>query len=123
MSTVLVVEDDPDVRELIARKLAQAGFEVHTREDGQAGLEATSEVAPDIVLLDIMMPRLDGIEVCRRMRAEPSTASVPVIMLTAKAQEADVDRGFGVGADDYIIKPFSPRELLNRVRAVLARAG
>ncbi|MGH2779162.1 MAG: response regulator transcription factor, partial [Actinomycetota bacterium] len=112
MSTVLVVEDDPDVRELIARKLAQAGFEVHTREDGQAGLEATSEVAPDIVLLDIMMPRLDGIEVCRRMRAEPSTASVPVIMLTAKAQEADVDRGFGVGADDYIIKPFSPRELL-----------
>ncbi len=123
MSTVLVVEDDPDVRELIARKLAQAGFEVHTRQDGQAGLEATSEVAPDIVLLDVMMPRLDGIEVCRRMRAEPSTASVPVIMLTAKAQEADVDRGFGVGADDYIIKPFSPRELLNRVQAVLARAG
>ncbi len=123
MSTVLVVEDDSDVRELIARKLAQAGFEVHTREDGQAGLEATSEVAPDIVLLDVMMPRLDGIEVCRRMRAKPSTASVPVIMLTAKAQEADVDRGFGVGADDYIIKPFSPRELLNRVQAVLARAG
>ncbi|MGH2790782.1 MAG: response regulator transcription factor [Actinomycetota bacterium] len=122
MSTVLVVEDDPDVRELIARKLAQAGFEVHTRQDGQAGLEATSEVAPDIVLLDVMMPRLDGIEVCRRMRAEPSTASVPVIMLTAKAQEADVDRGFGVGADDYIIKPFSPRELINRVQAVLARA-
>ncbi len=123
MSTVLVVEDDSDVRELIARKLAQAGFEVHTREDGQAGLEATSEVAPDIVLLDVMMPRLDGIEVCRRMRAKPSTASVPVIMLTAKAQEADVDRGFGVGADDYITKPFSPRELLNRVQAVLARAG
>ena len=121
MRHALVVDDDADIRELVAFKLEQLGFEVLTAADGEEGLRRAQEVRPDIVLLDIMMPKLSGIDVCRRLREQPSTAATPVILLTAKAQEADVERGFSVGADDYIVKPFSLRELSSRVQVLMAR--
>lgn len=121
MRHALVVDDDADIRELVAFKLEQLGFEVLTAADGEEGLRLAEEVRPEIVLLDIMMPKLSGIDVCRRLREQPSTAATQVILLTAKAQEADVERGFAVGADDYIIKPFSVRELSSRVQALMAR--
>jgi DNA-binding response OmpR family regulator len=119
--TVLVADDDPDIRELVVFKLEQAGYTVHAVGDGEAALAATMALTPDLILLDVMMPGLNGFEVCRRLRANQNTATTPVIMLTARAQEADVESGFAVGADDYIVKPFSPRELLTRVNNVLAR--
>ena len=122
-ATVLVVDDDQDIRELVSWKLQAAGFEVIGEADGEAGLAAALALRPDLVLLDWMMPRLSGLEVCRALRDEPATSGVPVIMLTAKAQEGDVQRGFAAGADDYIVKPFSPRELVSRVDAVLARSA
>lgn len=123
MPRILVVDDDADIRDMLSFKLAKAGYEVHTENDGETGLAAARELHPDLILLDWMMPRLTGPEVCRQLRDEESTARVPVILLTAKAQEADVERGFATGADDYISKPFSPGELISRVQALLARSG
>jgi len=120
---ILVVDDDADIRDMLGFKLAKAGFEVHTEEDGETGLAAARELSPDLILLDWMMPRLTGPEVCRELRDDEATARVPVILLTAKAQEADVQRGFATGANDYISKPFSPRELMSRVQALLARSA
>ncbi|HYB27513.1 MAG TPA: response regulator [Solirubrobacteraceae bacterium] len=121
MPTVLVVDDDPDIRDIATMKLEQAGLEVVTEADGEGGLAAALELAPDALLLDWMMPRLTGIEVCSRLREHPQTARLPIILLTAKAQEADIERGFAAGATDYLVKPFSPRELVARITAVLAR--
>lgn len=121
MPSVLVVDDDPDIRSVIAFKLQRAGFTVHLEADGEAGLAAATEERPDLVLLDWMMPRLNGMEVCRAIRDDASLEGTTVIMLTAKAQEPDVQRALAVGADDYILKPFSPRELVSRVQAILAR--
>jgi two-component system phosphate regulon response regulator PhoB len=120
---ILIVDDDADIRELIAFKLCRAGFIVRSEADGESGLAAADEMRPDLVLLDWMMPRLTGLEVCRRLRESAATAEIPVILLTAKAQEADVERGFAAGADGYIRKPFSNRELLSRVEALLGRGG
>jgi DNA-binding response OmpR family regulator len=122
MNRVLVVDDDADIRELVTFKLEQAGYMVQAAADGQLGLDAALAKPPDLILLDLMMPKLSGIEVCRLLREHAATADTPVILFTAKAQEADVQRGFSAGADDYIVKPFSPRELIARVQAVLARA-
>jgi DNA-binding response OmpR family regulator len=129
MNRVLVVDDDADIRELVTFKLQQAGYAVEAASDGQLGLDAALATTPDLILLepdlillDLMMPKLSGIEVCRLLRDNDVTADTPVILFTAKAQEADVQRGFSAGADDYIVKPFSPRELITRVQAVLARA-
>lgn len=121
MTRVLVVEDDPEVNALVAYKLAQAGYEVTPVTDGAAALEAVAATPPDVLVLDIMLPGLSGLEVLRQIR-EGGGANLPVIMLTARAGEDDVERGFQLGADDYMTKPFSPRELVSRVRAVLARA-
>jgi DNA-binding response OmpR family regulator len=121
-NTVLVADDDPDIRELVSFKLEQAGFRVHAVGDGLAALAAARALSPSLLLLDVMMPGLNGYEVCRRLRADGETATIPVIMLTAKAQDADVETGFAMGVDDYIVKPFSPRELLTRVNNVLARS-
>src|SRR6185437_4901244 len=104
-------------------KLEQLGFEVHAEAYGETGLAAVVELHPDLVLLDWMMPRLTGVEVCRMLRESGDYSGVPVILLTARVQEADIELGFRAGADDYIVKPFSPRELASRVEAVLARAG
>jgi DNA-binding response OmpR family regulator len=120
--TVLVADDDPDIRELVTFKLEQAGYRVHAVGDGEAALAAATTLDPDLLLLDVMMPGLNGYEVCRRLRAHETAHAIPVVMLTAKAQEADVETGFAVGVDDYIVKPFSPRELLTRVNNVLARS-
>jgi len=121
MTTVLVADDDADIRELVAFKLAQAGFEVVTAPDGVSALETARTTPLDLAVLDLMMPGLSGLDVCAQLRREEATATLPVIMLTAKAQEQDVATGFAAGADDYVVKPFSPRELVSRVQAVLAR--
>ncbi|RJK98141.1 response regulator [Vallicoccus soli] len=121
MTTVLVADDDADIRELVGFKLTQAGYHVVAVEDGVAALAAAREQAPDLVVLDHMMPGLTGLEVCAALRAEDATADLPIIMLTAKAQEADVAHGFATGVDDYVVKPFSPRELVGRVQSVLSR--
>jgi DNA-binding response OmpR family regulator len=120
MVQVLVVDDEPMVREVLARYLEREGFEVTTADDGREALDRFEEVAPDLVLLDLMLPRIDGYEVFRRMR---DVSPVPVIMLTARGEETDRLVGLELGADDYITKPFSPREVVARVRAVLRRTN
>ena len=117
---VLVVDDDPNVAEVVGRYLEREGFEVELLGDGQLGLERALAEPPDVLILDLMLPGLDGLEVCRRLRA---LAPVPVIMLTAKGDEADRVLGLELGADDYVAKPFSPRELVARVRGVLRRTA
>ena len=117
----LVVDDDPDIRDVIEYMLEQAGFNVHLESDGESGLAAALELEPSVVLLDWMMPRLSGVEVCRILRSKDQLAAVPVIILTAKAQESEVEVGFIAGADDYIVKPFSPRHLVRRVQAAVAQ--
>lgn len=121
MPNLLIAEDDPDIRELLSFRLAAAGHAVTAVEDGPLALDAAAEAAPDLVLLDVMMPGLSGIDVCRALRARPETSGLPVILLTARSQEADVQAGFRAGADDYMTKPFSPRELVSRIEALLAR--
>ncbi|WP_112268613.1 response regulator transcription factor [Lentzea terrae] len=123
MTAVLIAEDDADIRDLLVFKLMQDGFDVTAVADGSAALDAVAAERPDLVILDVMMPGMSGLDVCQRLRSEHATKTLPVILLTARAQEADVESGFGVGADDYVTKPFSPRELLSRVHAVLARVG
>jgi len=123
MPRILLVDDDPDIRDMLTFKLANAGFETYSEADGETGLAAARELKPDVLLLDWMMPRLTGPEVCQKLREDPDTADTAIILLTARAQEADVQRGFATGADDYISKPFSPRELVSRVNALLARTG
>ena len=117
--SVLVVDDDPDIRDLVTMKIASAGFDVRTAADGEAALTAARAFMPDLVLLDRMMPGLDGLQVCRMLRADPDLDRTLVLMLTAKARESDVRDGFAAGADGYITKPFSPCELLARVEWAL----
>ncbi len=119
--TILVIDDERDLIDLVRYNLEKEGFEVIAATDGQSGLEVASKHAPDLVVLDLMMPGFDGLQVCQRLRADPRTARMPVIMLTAKATEADRIVGLELGADDYITKPFSPREVVARVKAVLRR--
>ena len=121
MTAILIADDDPDIRDLVVFKLEQAGFAVTAVDDGVAALSAARDDPPDLAVLDVMMPGMSGIDVCRQLRADQRTAGLPVILLTARAQEGDVEVGFGAGADDYVVKPFSPRELVSRVEAVLAR--
>jgi len=118
---ILVVDDEPDLLELVRVTLVQAGYEVEAVADGRAALDAVRRAPPDLVVLDLMLPDVSGTEVCRLLRADPDQASVPIIMLTARADEVDRVVGFELGADDYVTKPFSPRELTLRVNAVLRR--
>lgn len=120
---VLVVEDEPDIRDLLNLHLTREGFEVRTAGTGAQGLREVKTRHPDLIVLDLMLPELNGLEVCRRLRHDPETASIPVIMLTAKGDEADRIVGLEIGADDYVTKPFSPKELVARVKAVLRRTG
>jgi DNA-binding response OmpR family regulator len=113
--SVVLAEDDPDISLLVTRKLTASGFAVRSVSDGRAAWRVIQEQRPSLVLLDIMMPGLTGVEVCRRMRSLPSTADIPVILLTARAQQSDVQEGLDAGADDYFVKPFSPRALLERI--------
>jgi DNA-binding response OmpR family regulator len=119
---VLVVEDDPDIAELVSRYLDRAGYSSTRVTSGREALEAVRSKQPDLIVLDLMLPQIDGLEVCRLLRANDSTSAIPIIMLTARAEEAERIVGLEVGADDYIAKPFSPNELVARVRALLRRA-
>ena len=118
---LLVVEDEQDLQELLRYNLAREGFHVTTAGTGEQALQAVEAERPDLILLDLMLPGMDGLEVFRALRAQPENASIPVIMLTAKSEETDVVTGLEVGADDYIVKPFSPRVLLARLKAVMRR--
>jgi DNA-binding response OmpR family regulator len=118
---VLVADDDRDILELVAFRLERAGYDVVTANDGAEALEVATDRGPALAVLDVMMPRLDGYEVTRRLRESSETERIPVILLTARVQESDVQRGFDAGADDYLKKPFSPQELRARVQAVLGR--
>ena len=121
-SRVLIVEDEPDIRELVVHHLKREGYQVSVAASGEEALRQVQASPPDLVLLDLMMPAMNGLEVCRRLRQDPVTASLPIVMLTAKGDEVDRVLGLELGADDYVVKPFSPKELLARVRAVLRRS-
>jgi DNA-binding response OmpR family regulator len=123
MSLIFVVDDDPDVRELVEYKLLQQGHDVQSAADGQEALRLVRGVKPALLLLDVMMPGLSGLDVLKELRADEATKSLPIIMLTAKAETDDVERGLALGASDYMIKPFSPRELMHRIQAHLVPVG
>jgi DNA-binding response OmpR family regulator len=116
--SILVVDDEPNIREIVALYLARAGYAVQVAADGREALQLLTAGLPDLVILDVMLPHIDGLEVTRRLRQEGST---PIILLTARREEADRIEGLELGADDYVVKPFSPQELVSRVRAVLRR--
>jgi DNA-binding response OmpR family regulator len=118
--TILIIEDEVDIASMVAERLRSEGFVTETCHDGLQGVERAAELRPDLVVLDLMLPGLDGVEVCRRIQSARRT---PLVMLTAKDDEADMLIGLGVGADDYLTKPFSVRELVARIRAVLRRSG
>jgi two-component system phosphate regulon response regulator PhoB len=119
---ILVVEDESALVEILRYNLEKEGFSVATAADGEAALEAVTDHKPDLLILDWMLPHVSGLEICRQLRRKPETRELPIIMLTARGEESDRVRGLEVGADDYVAKPFSPSELIARVRAVLRRA-
>jgi two-component system phosphate regulon response regulator PhoB len=123
MARVLIVDDDPDIQRLVSYNLAQAGFQVTSAASGSDGLAAAEKQPPDLIILDIMLPDLDGLEVCRRIRQHENLRRTPIIMLTARTQEMDRVVGFELGADDYVPKPFSPRELVLRVKSIFRRVS
>lgn len=120
-SKVLIVDDEQDVTELLEFNLRSAGYDVISAEDGPTALKKARESLPDLIVLDVMLPEMDGTEVCKQLRRDAATARIPIIMLTAKASEIDRVLGLELGADDYVTKPFSPRELVLRVRGLLRR--
>ncbi len=119
--TILVVEDDADLQQVVKYNFQQAGFLVHKADDGEEGLKLAKGLCPDLVVLDLLLPKLDGREVCRRLKHAPGTRHIPVLMLTALTSQADRIAGLEMGADDYLTKPFSPRELVLRAQAILRR--
>jgi phosphate regulon transcriptional regulator PhoB len=119
---VLIVEDEPDIRDLLVFHLEREGYQVVHCRTGAEALRLVRAGPPDLVLLDLMLPEVDGLEVCRRLRQDPATRTLPIVMLTARGDEVDRVLGLELGADDYVVKPFSPRELVARVRAVLRRS-
>src|SRR5439155_16388137 len=123
MERVLIVDDDPDIQGLVSYNLSQAGFRVTNAVTGSAALESVREQPPDLIILDIMLPDLDGLEVCRTLRMRANSRRIPIIMLTARTEESDRVVGFELGADDYVMKPFSPRELVLRVKSIFRRVG
>lgn len=123
MSRILIVEDDNDIAALIAHYLVKSGHGADIASDGGSALTAAREAPPDLIILDLMLPRLNGLEVCHALRRDSRTAAVPIIMLTARGEESERILGLDSGADDYVVKPFSPNELVARVRALLRRAA
>jgi len=120
--TILIIEDDTDIQELVQYNLERQGYKVITANDGESGFKAAVQRPPDLVILDIMLPGIDGLTVCRRLRENNDTRHLPILMLTARGEESDIVIGLELGADDYVTKPFSPKELVARVRAVLRRS-
>jgi DNA-binding response OmpR family regulator len=121
--TILIVEDEQDVADLMMYNLRKAGYRVLAMRDGASGLKAAKDEIPSLVILDLMLPQLDGNEVCKQLKADPRTAGIPILMLTARAEEVDRVLGLELGADDYVTKPFSPREVMLRIRKLLERAA
>jgi two-component system phosphate regulon response regulator PhoB len=123
MERVLIVDDDPDILRLVSYNAAQAGFEAVTASTGRKALEIIQKHPPDLIILDVMLPDIDGLEVCRMLRQQSPSRRIPIIMLTARGEEIDRVVGFELGADDYVAKPFSPRELVLRMKSILRRSG
>lgn len=120
---VLSVEDDEDIQELIRHNLQREGYDVISASDGEEGLNMAKSDSPRLILLDLMMPGLDGLEVCRRLKSDPVSMEIPIIMLTAKSEDSDIITGLELGADDYLTKPFSPKVLIARIRSLLRRVS
>src|SRR6478735_9708326 len=118
---ILIIEDEQDVVDLVTLHLRKAGFEISTAIDGAAGLRKAREEAPALIILDLMLPKMPGLEICKVLKTDPATRHIPIIMLTAKAEEIDRIVGLEFGADDYVTKPFSPREIILRIKAILRR--
>ncbi len=123
MARILVAEDEQDIRELIAFTLRFAGFDVVLATNGAEAVELAEAQPPDLVILDVRMPKMSGYEACRRLKENPRTATVPVVFLSAKGQDAEIQQGLASGAEEYILKPFAPDELIQQVRDILHRAG
>jgi DNA-binding response OmpR family regulator len=121
MERVLIVDDDPDIQHLVSYNLSQAGFDITTATTGRKALETVQTHPPDLIILDLMLPDVDGVEVCRMLRQRESSRRIPIVMLTARGEEIDRVIGFELGADDYVMKPFSPRELVLRVKSIFRR--
>lgn len=122
MTEVLIVEDEPEIAELIEFHLAREGFKSRTVHSGRLALEEVREAGPDLIILDLMLPDVEGFEICRRLKSDPETRNIPVVMVTAKTEDTDIVAGIELGADDYIVKPFSPKVLVARVKNVLRRS-
>jgi two-component system phosphate regulon response regulator PhoB len=120
---ILLIEDDEDIQQLVEYNLLKEGYRVSCTETGEEGLELVGKGQPDLLLLDLMLPGMDGLQVCRTLKRDPQTTKLPIIMLTAKGEESDIVTGLEMGADDYVPKPFSPKVLIARIRAVLRRRG
>lgn len=123
MAKILIAEDEPDIRELVIFLLRYAGYEVVAAANGEEAVQTASRVIPDLILMDVRMPRMTGYDACRLMKANPNLRDVPVVFLSAKGQEAEIQSGLDAGAEEYLLKPFSPAELTNRVRGILSRFG
>ncbi len=123
MAKILIAEDEPDIRELVAFMLRFAGYEVMAASNGEEAVQAATHEVPDLVLMDVRMPRMTGYDACRIMKANPTLRDVPIVFLSAKGQEAEIQSGLEAGAEEYLLKPFSPDELTNRVRTILSRFG
>jgi DNA-binding response OmpR family regulator len=123
MAKILIAEDEPDIRELVTFMLRFAGYEVVAAANGEEAVHTASREIPDLVLMDVRMPRMTGYDACRLMKANPDLRDVPVVFLSAKGQESEIQTGLDAGAEEYLLKPFSPAELTNRVRGILSRYG
>ena len=123
MPKILIAEDEPDIRELVAFTLRFAGYEVVTAANGEEAVQLAALELPDMALMDVRMPRMTGYDACRLMKANPNLRDVPVVFLSAKGQEAEIQSGLEAGAEEYLLKPFSPDELTNRVRTILSKFG
>ena len=121
MAKIVIAEDEPDIRELVAFTLRFAGHEVITGSNGEEGYLLAKKERPDLVMLDVRMPKLTGYEACKRIKAEPELAAIPVIFLSAKGQDSEIEQGLAAGAEEYLLKPFAPDQLVERVKAVLAK--
>lgn len=122
MNKILVVEDEPDILEMVRYNLNQAGLDVETAEDAERALQSVQEILPDLIILDLMLPGIDGLDMCRQLKQDARTRHIPILMLTARKEEVDRIVGLELGADDYVVKPFSPRELVLRAQAILRRS-
>jgi CheY-like chemotaxis protein len=123
MAKILIAEDERDIRDLVAFTLRFAGHEVVVATNGEEAVEMAAQVSPDLVIMDVRMPRMTGYEACKAMKADPQLKDIPVVFLTARGQESEIQQGFEAGAEEYLLKPFAPDQLTNRVKEVLVKFG